>query len=201
MGPAATARLFEKIICYTDASCDAEHIHILIDDKPMIPDRTRAIMNGSDEPVQPIVESGRLLEKMGADVLVFPCNTAHFYYNKIQAQLSVPVINMIRETAALCNQKGLKKVAVLGTDGTVKSQIYTEAMNECGIEVIYPSSQGQKQVVCVIYDQVKAGKRIDLKGLKPCMAEMTDSGAEAFILACTELSIAFQGGGWGIICL
>lgn len=192
MGPAATALLFERIIKYTDASCDADHIHILIDNNPFIPDRTKSILEGNDRPVLPIVESGRMLERMGATVLIFPCNTAHFYLGKIQSQLSIPVINMVEETAKICFERGYKKVAILGTDGTLQAKTYETVMNKYYIDVIYPAPSEQKRVMHIIYDQVKAGKNADIESLESCFCKLEMAGAEAFVLACTELSVAFQ---------
>ena len=186
MGPAATALLFEKIIKYTDAPCDAEHIHILIDNNPSIPDRTKSILEGNDDPVMPIVESGQMLERMGATVLIIPCNTAHFYLKKIQSQLPIPVINMVEETAKSCWERHYKKVAILGTDGTLRAKIYEETMGK------YPLPVEQKQIMHIIYDQVKAGKYADIESLESCFSRSAADGVEAFVLACTELSVAFQ---------
>ena len=58
MGPGATALLFQKIIDYTDAKVDAEHIHIIVDNCPQIPDRTTAILKGEDTPAKYICECG-----------------------------------------------------------------------------------------------------------------------------------------------
>lgn len=192
MGPAATALLFEKIIKYTDASCDAEHIHILIDNNPSIPDRTKSILEGNDDPVMPIVESGQMLERMGATVLIFPCNTAHFYLKKIQSQLSKPVINMVEETAKSCWEKHYKKVAILGTDGTLRANTYEEAMGKYNIKVVCPLPVEQKQIMHIIYDQVKAGKYAAIESLESFFSRLASNGVEAFVLACTELSVAFQ---------
>ena len=50
MGPGATALLFQKLIDYTDAKSDSEHIHVIIDNNTSIPDRTTAILAGEDTP-------------------------------------------------------------------------------------------------------------------------------------------------------
>ena len=50
MGPAATADLFTKIINSTDASCDQEHLHVIIDSNTNIPDRTEALIHGGADP-------------------------------------------------------------------------------------------------------------------------------------------------------
>lgn len=97
--PLATADLFEKIICCTRASRDQDHLRVLIDSNTNIPDRTAALLHGGQDPTPHLVESARLLERAGAQVLVMPCNTAHNFYDGVAAAVQIPVLHMIRITA------------------------------------------------------------------------------------------------------
>lgn len=197
MGPAATALLFQKLIDYTKASSDAEHMHILIDNDPSIPDRTSAILKGDDAPVRKICESGKKLEAMGAELLLIPCNTSHYFYSEIQSELSVPVINMIGETAKECVKRGFTRVGVLATTGTCRTHTYDRELKKAGIEAVYPEEDGQKKVMEIIYDQVKAGKPADACILKDTLEKMSREGAQGFILGCTELPFALKDGDFG----
>lgn len=197
MGPAATALLFQKLIDYTDAKCDAEHMHIMIDNNTAIPDRTTAILNGEDTPALCIVESGRKLEQCGAELLLIPCNTSHYFYDYIQHNLSVPVVNMIAETARVCLENGYTKVGVLATTGTCNTHTYTRELMKFGIEAVYPDGEGQAKVMEIIYDQVKAGRKINVQILDQTLKKMTSEGVQAFILGCTELPFAIKNGDFG----
>ena len=197
MGPAATAMLFQKLIDYTEASKDAEHMHIVIDNNPGIPDRTTAILNGEDTPAKYIVESGKNLEKCGAELLLIPCNTSHYFYDAIQEQLQATVMNMIAETAKVCLEKGYTKVGVLATTGTCSTHTYDRELKKFGIETVYPNENGQKKVMEIIYDQVKAGKKIDATIIDQTLKEMEAEGAQGFILGCTELPFAIKNGDFG----
>lgn len=197
MGPAATALLFQKLIDYTDAKSDAEHMHIIIDNNTAIPDRTTAILKGENTPALCIVESGRKLEKCGAELLLIPCNTSHYFYDDIQKQLSVPVVNMIAETAKVCLQNGYTKVGVLATTGTCNTNTYGRELNKFGVEAVYPDVEGQKKVMEIIYDQVKAGQKINVQILDQTLKKMASEGAQAFILGCTELPFAIKNGDFG----
>ena len=55
MGPAATVDLFGKVVAQTKASCDQDHIHILIDNDPSVPDRSACIARGSDDAARSMV--------------------------------------------------------------------------------------------------------------------------------------------------
>lgn len=197
MGPAATALLFQKLIGHTDAKTDAEHMHILIDNNTQIPDRTAAIMAGETTPVEYICESGRKLIGCGAQLLLIPCNTSHYFYEEIQSRLQAPVMNMIAETAGVCQVYGYRKVGVLATTGTCRTHTYDRELKKLGIETVYPEEQGQKKVMEIIYDQVKAGKTPDPSILTGTLQTMSRCGAQAFILGCTELPMAFADGDLG----
>ena len=197
MGPGATALLFQKLIDYTDAKNDAEHMHIIIDNNTAIPDRTTAILNGENTPALCIVESGKKLEMCGAELLLIPCNTSHYFYDDIQEQLSVPVVNMIAETAKVCLNNGYTKVGVLATTGTCNTDTYGRELNKFGVETVYPDVEGQKKVMEIIYDQVKAGRKINVQILDQTLKKMASKGAQAFILGCTELPFAIKNGDFG----
>ena len=193
MGPAATVDLFQKIVENTNAHCDREHIHILIDNYPQIPDRTHAIKEGSNAPVSYILEAAGRLEDAGADFLIIPCNTSHYFYDEICAGTSIPVINMIEETAKWIRNKGYKKVGLFATDGVLSSGVYEKYFKNYGIQLLLPDVEEQKAVMHLIYDEIKAGKEPHSDGLNSVIHRMKICGAEAFVLGCTELPIAFRG--------
>ena len=100
MGPAATADLFTKIINSTEAGCDQEHLHVIIDSNTNIPDRTEALIHGGADPTEQMTQSARRLAEAGAELIVMPCNTAHGFYDAVCASVTVPVLHMIKLTAA-----------------------------------------------------------------------------------------------------
>jgi len=193
MGPIATCDLFKKIIEHTDAKTDQEHIHICIDSNTNIPDRTKAILGGGEDPVPEMVRSGVRLQSMGADVLVMPCNTAHYYYDKITPFFDIPLLNMLKETAEEIKRRKIKKIGLLATDGTIRSGVYHKALADAGINVVSPSPSKQASIMDVIYNGVKASNRnIKLDQFYEAIDELFVNGAEILVLGCTELPIAFE---------
>lgn len=193
MGPMATYDLGMKILANTDASCDQDNIPLIIDCNTRIADRTAAILHGGDDPVPEMKKSAERLEKAGADFLVMACNTAHYFYDSVCEGISIPVLHMPRETAGALLGMGVKKAGVLATDGTCRTGVYGDALEEAGIEPVYPSEEKQKVIMSLIYDHVKAGTMdfsdLDMEGV---IEEMKQRGAEILVLACTELPIAFD---------
>ena len=193
MGPAATCDLMEKIISLTAAACDQEHIPMVVDVNTRIPDRTAAILHGGDDPAPEMIRSARRLEAMGAELLLLPCNTAHYFYDRVAASVSIPILHMPRLTAAVLRDAGIGKAAVLATEGTIRSGVYTDALREAGVEPVYPSPERQDELMRLIYDGVKA-RAVPLTAfpLQELLDELREQGAEVFLPACTELPIAFR---------
>ncbi len=192
MGPAATIDLFQKIVSLTDARGDAEHIHILIDNEPRVPDRTAALLRGGESPLPTLCQMAKRLEAMGADLLAVSCNTSHFFYQDIADAVSVPVVNMIDETAKAVFSLGVSDVIVLATDGTVNMKLYDRYMEKYGITVHGMSTVGQSLVMKMIYDYVK-GAASDFPK-EQFVSELIACGADKYpiVLGCTELPIAFE---------
>ena len=138
-------------------------------------------------------KSAERLEKAGADVLIMACNTAHYFYDSVCEDISIPVLHMPRLTARLLLDMGVKKAGILATDGTCQSGVYGKALEEEGIDPVYPSAEKQQIIMSLIYDHVKAGimdfSDLDINGV---ISEMQEKGAEVLILGCTELPMAFD---------
>lgn len=190
VGPLSTAYFMEVLINKTDAELDQEHINMIVLNHTEIPDRTAYILDHTkDSPVEMMMEDAKKLEDWGADVIVTPCNTAHYFYDELQGAVSVPFINMIEETAVYLKNCGVKKVGVLATNGTITTNLFQDALAKEGIEAICPSSQNQQYVMDIIYDNVKASKPVDLEKFRCVVNELKLHGCEKVILGCTELSI------------
>lgn len=196
MGPAATADLLKKITDMTDAASDQEHIQILIDSNTNIPDRTEAILHGGKDPAPELIASAKRLEAAGADFLIMSCNTAHYFIDRIEEQVRIPFINMPVETARLLRKRGIKKAAVLATDGTIQSGLYGKVLHDEGIEAIYPDEEQQKLIMSVIYGHIKKGildkEKLPCREMEAICDDLRKRGAGALLLACTELPVAFD---------
>lgn len=192
MGPLATVHLFERIVLRTKAQKDQDHIRVLIDSNTNIPDRTKAILNSSEDPVEELVNSAQILENSGADFLIMPCNTAHYFIDEIRKYVNIPFINMPEVTVEYTYDKYGKDtiVGIMATDGTIKSKIYENYYSKLGIKTVVPVKT-QKKIMEFIYDVIKKGNYntgTDL--LFECANELKELGATAFLLGCTELSSA-----------
>ena len=197
MGPEATIDLFYKIIKFTPAEKDQEHLRIIIDNNPKIPDRTAAILGKGESPLPALKETAQNLEKAGADFIIIPCNTAHYFLPQIQESVNIPIINMIEETASKVKRRGphIKKVGLLASIGTYKTKIYHQYFHKFKIEVISSEKEEQEEIMKIIY-AVKAGDLSDeiKKDILKIAQKLIDKGAEAIIAGCTEIPLILKEG-------
>ena len=195
MGPAATADLFQKLTAMTEAGCDSDHLRVIIDSNSAIPDRTAAILHGGADPVPEMLSALRNLERSGAQCVILPCNTAHYFLPRLRAETALPILNMPEITAQRCAElfPG-RRAAVLATRGTLATGLYERALAEAGVECVIPDEAGQDTLMYLIYDVVKASRPIrpERERWEALLSELRARGAEVFILGCTELPILAQ---------
>jgi len=196
MGPLSTVDLFLKIIKSTPIRKEQDHLRIIIDNNPKIPDRTEAILARGKNPLEELKKTARNLEKSGAEIIAIPCNTAHYYYNDLQKVVDVPIINMILETVEYVRRElvNVKKIGLIATIGTIKARIYQDMLSD--IKIITPDVESQKVLMDLIYGErgIKAGyttARLRKKILR-IVKLLLKQGAEAIIMGCTEISLVLR---------
>lgn len=190
LGPAASCYLYQMLIDHTPATCDQDHIDIVISSRASTPDRTAFIMGKSkDGPFAVMEQDGFSLVHYGATVLAIPCNTAHYFYDRLAEALPVPVLNMPRQTVADAKAAGCTKLGILATDGTLAAETYQLACQAQGIDWAVPSEEHQQEVMSVIYDDIKQGKRADMAKFGAAVHDLKKQGCDMAVLGCTELSL------------
>lgn len=190
LGPITTACFTEMVVRLTDVRTDQEHIELLIRHAPQIPDRTRYILGQSTEsPVEPMVEIGNWLADGGADFIVIPCITAHHFFPAFRERIHTRVLNAVEEVAARLQKWGYRRVGIMATDGSVRSGLFQKALSGAGITCVVPSEERQRDVMHVIYQNVKANLPVELERFANVARELRENGAEIIILGCTELSL------------
>lgn len=195
MGPMATADLFQKITALTDAAGDNGHIRIYIDSNASIPDRTAAILAGGEDPVPAMADALGNLERCGADCVIMPCNTAHYFLPRLEPLTELPFLSMIEAAAEACRARFPgKTVGILATTGTLSAGLYQEALAAAGVPFLVPDEREREDLMKVIYQGVKAGAPPESyrEAFLSVTEGMAGRGADCFLLACTELPLAVQ---------
>lgn len=187
MGPAATTDFLSKLQAATPAGGDADHIRVVMDLNPRVPDRMA-------EPQAATAELGRMAERlksMGAEILAMPCNTAHATADGIRAT-GLPLIDMIAETSKLAMAGGDGSVGILATPGG--EVLYKACLGASGVAVVLPQGPDRERLVALIKG-VKAGQtgpeaRAAMAGLA---AGLVARGAVSVVAGCTEVPLLLAG--------
>jgi aspartate racemase len=134
----------------------------------------------------------RKLAGWGVDFLAMPCNTAHIYHPGVQESVSIPVLDMIELTTERISTEnsGLKTVGILASSAVLDLGLYEKRLAEKGVDLISPVAANQELVMAAIR-KIKTsnyGREI-MDDIQAAADDMVDRGAEALIVACTELSI------------
>ncbi len=200
MGPAATVDLFARIVNATPAQADQEHLHILIENNPAVPDRTAAILAGGPDPL-PLLQAGvRKLEAQGAALIAMPCNTAHVYLPQLQPAVSCQMLDMIGETARAirASHGATVTVGILATSGTLACGLYQQALTATGLDFRVPDQASQARLMQAIYGPVgikTAGPTPEARSMvQQICQDLVDRGADMLLLGCTELPLVLQQG-------
>lgn len=190
LGPMATVYFYELVVDMTQASRDQEHVDMIVINRATTPDRTAYIVRESeDSPLEYIIEDAKRLESIGVDFLVLTCNTAHYFHEKINNSVSIPLLNMIEETVDYAIDQNHKKIGILATTGNIKTGLYQEMCKRKGIEYYILDDENQKKVMKIIYEDVKAGKAADMDMFNEVVEVLKENDCDGAILGCTELSL------------
>lgn len=183
MGPAATVAFLARVQALTPAEGDSDHIRIIADINPQVPDRNRA----PDAAESVLGQMAMRLRDAGAQVLAMPCNTAHAQAAGIK-KVGLPFIDMIAETTEAALAGGAKKVGVLATPGG--EALYTRSLQARGCKIVRLTGPDRETFMACVY-AVKRGDtgeapRTEMRRLA---AALVGAGAEVVIAGCTEVPL------------
>lgn len=189
MGPAATVDVLDKIVKATPATCDQDHIPILVRCVPQIPDRTDALLGRGSSPLGGLVQGAADLRRWGAQILAIACNTAHHWYGPVQEAFGGPVVHIADAVVQALRERGsIGPVGILGTSGTMASGFYQRRLESSGYEVLVPPPADQSSLVDHAVARAKAGEWDEARyAARSAARHLLRRGAKQIVLACTEL--------------
>lgn len=193
MGPRATLDFMEKIINHTKASCDQEHIKMYIYNNTKVGNRIESINHTGIDITNELIKSAKQLEKMGADFLVMPCNTAHYYYNDIVQDINIPFYSIIDCAIDYLEKNNIQKIAIIGTSATIGTRLYHNKCDLHNISYLEYSEKIQDVFNDVIFSVKSESFSSEIiKRVQEALDFFHDQQAEAIVMACTEIPIFFK---------
>ena len=193
MGTYATIHLFKQYAEVFPAEKEWERPRIIIDNRCTMPSRVRAFLYNEnvDKLVDEMADSMQHLVDAGCNKIILACNTSHLFlpqiYDKVP-ELENRVVHIIYTCVNKIKDDGIKEVYLLGSEGTIESKIYQNALKEENIKCIIPERQ-EYGLLRKCIEAVKQNKYSD--EIRDIFLELV-SRSDACILGCTELPILYE---------
>ena len=201
MGPDATVDFMARVVAMTSSGRDQDHVHLIVDQDPTVPNRRDAIAGRVDGVSEHLGRMAKRLEDAGADFLVMVCNTAHVFLDDVHRVTTIPFFSIIDESIAAVEKcrPGAKRIGIMATDGCLDTGIYQQAVEASGREALVPDAAGRAELMALI-DAIKAGNQgADIaRRMEAVAQQLVEQGAEAIIGGCTEIPLVFEGEGFAV---
>ncbi|GCF94475.1 aspartate racemase [Enterococcus florum] len=193
MGTMATESFVRLINHRIKAHKDQDYLNYVLFNHATVPDRTAFILNEkAKNPLPYLLDDIEKQNLLQPSFIVLTCNTAHYFFEQLQAKTAIPILHMPREAALKLKERSQagEKVAFLGTAGSVKAGVYKKELETQGFEVIYPDEEIQDKVNYLIYHDVKENDYINSALYLEILSDVFDGlGCNHAVLGCTELSL------------
>ena len=193
MGTYATVHFFQQYADVFEAKKEFDRPRIIIDNRCTMPSRVRAFLYNEkvDELINEMTDSMQNLVDSGCTHIVLACNTSHLFLPEIYKKfpsLENKVINIIKQCVSTIQNDGVKEVYLLGSEGTIDSSIYQNALEKYGIKCIVPKKD-EYRLIRQCIEAVKQNKyNEDTKNIFVELVNRYDT----CILGCTELPILYD---------
>ena len=136
----------------------------------------------------------KILKRAGVDFALIAANTMHIVFDRLQAQIDLPLISIVDATAEAINAEGFKKVGLIGTQFTMSKNFYRDGLAKYGIEVITPGKVDRNYIGKVAFEELSIGKFTEesRKGVLEIIDKLVSMGAEGIVLGCTEIPLLIR---------
>ncbi len=193
LGPAATLDFFARVLKATPATRDQDHIRLLIDNNPTLPDRNASLTRSGPSPGPGLIAMAKGLEAQGADFLVMPCNTAHAWFAEMQAAVSIPFVSLIGVTVEAVKRTGARRAGLLATSGALAAGLYQKALEQAGVGWVAPEGAALDALMATIYRiKVAPDDPANRTQMAAHARALVDRGADVLIAGCTEVPMALD---------
>lgn len=195
MGPEATLNFYARLIAKSEAQKDQEHVPVIINSLPQIPDRDDAIAGKGPSPRNGLAAIAKSLERAGASFLVMTCASAHVYEPAVRETVKLPFVSMIEEACeeVLRRDTGARKVGILAEQGVLDAKLYDIALTRRNLEPV-PLDFKERAIFQKVLYAIKAGQRDDKvkAAIVRFFGTLVDRGADVVIIGCAELPLVFR---------
>jgi aspartate racemase len=135
--------------------------------------------------------SAQRLEAAGAEGLIIGANSMHRVYDTVASAVSIPILHIADCVGARMEADGVRTAALLGTRNVMVEGFYRRRLVARGVDLLPPDMSNVEQLDQIIYEELMVGRvtRSAERALKSMVTFIQQSGADAVVLACTELEM------------
>lgn len=193
MGTYATIHLFKQYAEIFPAEKEWDRPRIVIDNRCTMPSRVRAFLYNEnvDQLVAEMADSMQYLTDAGCNRIILACNTSHLFlpqiYHKVP-EIEGKVVNIIHTCVEKISEDDIRQVYLLGSEGTIESGIYQNALEKRGIKCVVPE-RSEYGLLRECIEAVKQNKYTDV--VEENFLKLLE-GHNNCILGCTELPIMYE---------
>ena len=197
MGPLASAHFMLRLTLLTPATRDQDHIPAVLWSDPRVPDRTKGRLGGGPDPRSFLLKGIAGLRRAGCGAIAIPCNTAHGWYEEMQAEAACPILHIVDAAAAELRRVRITGglIGVIGTQGTLDMRLYQDRLGRLGWDCLTPTQDHMQRFVTPAIALVKANRVAEAYApLAEAVQSLSARGAAAVVLGCTEIPLGLQAG-------
>ncbi len=205
-GVAATNRLcqlIEEKLTRDGAYRDAHHPEMIVWQATQAPSRSMYLEGRGPSWIEDYVDIGKKLKSCGCTQLCMCCNTAHYAIDELQEKIGLPFINLLDIVASECNNRRLKRVGMMCSDGLRKVALYDKRFKEVApdIELVYPDAEYQKLVtlgICNAKHSIRFEDALKVEShpyncfLKVCRHLVSEKHVDGIVAGCTDINNVFR---------
>jgi len=197
MGPMAGAYFMERLTALTDTPEEQGHVPAILWSDPRIPPRPAAHFGNGADPFPWMAHGIRQLTAAGASAIAIPCNSAHLWYDRLQAACAAPILHIVRSAAGQVSRCAPEaaRIGLMGTLATLDSRLYQDELERRGYSCLLPPAN-EMEALCLPAIRLVKENRMD-EAAAPAARQieaLRERGAEIIVLGCTELPLAVPHG-------
>ena len=131
------------------------------------------------------------LAAAGADFFICPDNTAHIALESEGDPFPIPGLHIGEVVAEEAQERGFRKVGMLGTKYTMTGPVYPGALGRRGMDWAAPDETGRKIVDDIIFGELCLGVFTDRsrQAYVRIIEKLANEGCDSVALVCTEIPL------------
>ena len=199
LGPESTIDYYRSILAlYRERRPQGGSPHILIDSLDVDTGIAMLDTGRLHDLADYLAAAVERLARAGADFAFMAANSPHLVFDEVVRRSPLPLVSIVGATCDQAKKLGLKKVGLLGTGFTMRAAFYPEEFQRRGIDMVRPTEAErdflhQRYLGELLKNHFLPETRAGI--LRIAQRLKTEDGAEAIVLAGTELPLLLRGSG------